>query len=105
MTVTDPAVAPAVVPDVVLEAEGLTKHFPVRRGLRDLLTRDRKVVHAVDDLNLTLRRGRVTALVGESGSGKSTVARLLAQLYRRTGGDIRLRGESVEVHGGRAFRA
>ncbi|GAA0618866.1 ABC transporter ATP-binding protein [Kribbella sandramycini] len=105
MTVTDPAVAPAVVPEVVLEADGLTKHFPVRRGIRDLLTRERKVVHAVDDLNLTLRRGRVTALVGESGSGKSTVARLLAQLHHRTDGDIRLHGESVTVRGGRKFRA
>ncbi|MEU4194945.1 ABC transporter ATP-binding protein [Kribbella sp. NPDC026611] len=91
--------------EVVLEAEGLTKHFPVRRGVRDLLTRDRKVVHAVDDIKLTLRRGRVTALVGESGSGKSTVARLMAQLYGRTAGDIRLHGESVTVRGGRKFRA
>jgi peptide/nickel transport system ATP-binding protein len=97
MTVTDT--------EVVLEAEGLTKHFPVRRGVRDLLSKDRKVVHAVDDIQLTLRRGRVTALVGESGSGKSTVARLLAQLYGRTAGDIRLHGDSVTVHGGRRFRA
>jgi peptide/nickel transport system ATP-binding protein len=97
MTVTDT--------EVVLEAEGLTKHFPVRRGVRDLLTKERKVVHAVDDIRLTLRRGRVTALVGESGSGKSTVARLLAQLYGRTSGDIRLHGESVTVKGGRKFRA
>src|SRR3954454_376014 len=91
--------------EVVLEADGLTKHFPVRRGLRDLLTREHKAVHAVDDVRLTLRRGRVTALVGESGSGKSTVARLMAQLYSRTAGDIRLHGESVTVHGGRKFRA
>jgi peptide/nickel transport system ATP-binding protein len=97
MTVTDT--------EVVLEADGLTKHFPVRRAVRDLLTRERKVVHAVDDIKLTLRRGRVAALVGESGSGKSTVARLLAQLYGRTSGDVRLHGESVTVRGGRKFRA
>ena len=91
--------------EVVLEAEGLTKHFPVRRGIRDLLSREHKAVHAVDDVRLTLRRGRVTALVGESGSGKSTVARLLAQLYGRTSGEIRLHGEPITVHGGRKFRA
>jgi peptide/nickel transport system ATP-binding protein len=91
--------------EVVLEAEGLTKHFPVRRGVRDLLTREHKFVHAVDDIKLTLRRGRVTALVGESGSGKSTVARLMAQLYGRTAGEIRLHGESITVRGGRKFRA
>ncbi len=94
-----------VLGDVVLEATGLTKHFPVRRKGRAGLTGPRRAVQAVDDVTLTLRRGRVTALVGESGSGKSTVARLLAQLYPRTGGDIQLHGESVDVRGGRAFRA
>jgi len=77
MTLSQEAEAP--VNEVVLEAIGLTKHFPVRRKLRDLFNRTHDAVHAVDDVNLTLRRGRVTALVGESGSGKSTVARLLAQ--------------------------
>ncbi|WP_127504306.1 ABC transporter ATP-binding protein [Actinoplanes solisilvae] len=91
--------------EVVLEAIGLTKHFPVRRGLRKLFSKERPAVHAVDDVRLTLRRGQVVALVGESGSGKSTVARLLAQLYPRTDGDIRLHGESTTVKGGGAFRA
>jgi peptide/nickel transport system ATP-binding protein len=90
--------------EVVLQAAGLTKHFPVRRRLRDLLANRRTAVHAVDDVHLTLRRGRVTALVGESGSGKSTVARLLAQLYPRTAGDITLHGVATTVHGGRQFR-
>ncbi len=91
--------------EVVLEAVGLTKHFPVRRRLRDLFSRNTAAVHAVDDVHLTLRRGRVTALVGESGSGKSTVARLLAQLDPRTAGDIKLHGETTTVRGGRRFRA
>jgi peptide/nickel transport system ATP-binding protein len=90
---------------VVLEAEDLTKHFPVRRHLRAAFSGERAVVHAVDDVTLLLRRGRVTALVGESGSGKSTVARLLAQLYPRTGGAIRLHGAQTTVRGGRKFRA
>ena len=92
----------------VLEAAGLTKHFPVRKRGREALTRATRVVHAVDDVDLTLHRGQVTSLVGESGSGKSTVARLLAQLYPRTSGDIRLHGESTPLstaRGGRRFRA
>src|SRR5690242_12491558 len=91
--------------EVVLEAVGLTKHFAVRRVGRELLRGEHRQVHAVDDVDLVLRRGRVTALVGESGSGKSTVARLLAQLYPRTSGEIRLHGEPVKVHGGRRFRS
>jgi peptide/nickel transport system ATP-binding protein len=103
MTVDVPTSPPDI--DVVLEATGLTKHFAVRRRGREVLSRANRAVHAVDDVDITLRRGHVTALVGESGSGKSTVARLLAQLYPRTGGDIRLHGESVTVRGGRRFRA
>ncbi|WP_045742033.1 ABC transporter ATP-binding protein [Actinoplanes rectilineatus] len=102
MTSIPDAKAPAG--EVVLEAIGLTKHFPVRRTMRDLLNRRKDAVHAVDDVNLTLRRGQVVALVGESGSGKSTVARLLAQLYPRTGGDIRLHGTSTTAKSGSAFR-
>ncbi|KUL32686.1 ABC transporter ATP-binding protein [Actinoplanes awajinensis] len=102
MTSIPDAKAPAG--EVVLEAIGLTKHFPVRRKLRDLFSHRHDVVHAVDDVDLTLRRGQVVALVGESGSGKSTIARLLAQLYPRTGGDIQLHGETTKVRGGAAFR-
>jgi peptide/nickel transport system ATP-binding protein len=89
---------------VVLAAEKLTKHFPVRRSAKDLRSGTRRVVHAVDEIDLVLRRGRVTALVGESGSGKSTVARLLATLYPRTSGQITLHGKPVSRRGGRAFR-
>jgi peptide/nickel transport system ATP-binding protein len=91
--------------EVVLEADGLTKHFPVRRKGREVLSRVHRVIQAVDEVSLTLYRGRVTALVGESGSGKSTVARLLAQLYPRTAGEIKLHGKPVTVTSGRRFRA
>ncbi|MDT4992901.1 MAG: peptide/nickel transport system ATP-binding protein [Actinoplanes sp.] len=102
MTLSQNAKAPAS--EVVLEAVGLTKHFPVRRRLRNFFSKTHDAVHAVDDVNLVLHRGRVTALVGESGSGKSTVARLLSQLYPRTAGDIKLHGTTITVKGGRNFR-
>lgn len=38
-------------------------------------------VEILNDLNLTLRRGSVTALVGPSGAGKSTIVQLLARFY------------------------
>ncbi|MBP2324296.1 peptide/nickel transport system ATP-binding protein [Kibdelosporangium banguiense] len=91
--------------EVVLEADGLTKHFPVRKRGREVLSRVTRMVQAVDDVSLTLRRGRVTALVGESGSGKSTVARLLAQLYPRTAGEVKLHGKPVTATSGKRFRA
>jgi peptide/nickel transport system ATP-binding protein len=71
----------------VLEARGLTKHFPVRRGARQA------VVHAVEDVTLALPDAGITAVVGESGSGKSTLARMLAQLITPTAGAVLLDGE------------
>jgi peptide/nickel transport system ATP-binding protein len=73
----------------VLEARGLTKHFPVRRGARQA------VVHAVEDVTLTLPGSGITAVVGESGSGKSTLARMLAQLIEPTAGAVLLDGEAA----------
>jgi peptide/nickel transport system ATP-binding protein len=76
-----------------LEAIALSKHFRVRRP-GTWLARSKKL-RAVDDVSIALYPGAVTALVGESGSGKSTVARLLARLYRPTAGTIRLHGADV----------
>ena len=45
-----------------------------------------------DSLNLTLKKGEVTAIVGESGSGKSTLASLLQNLYPLRSGKIRIGG-------------
>lgn len=86
----------------VLEAIGVTKHFPARGSM--FSRKGGKVVHAVDDVTISLYRGHITALVGESGSGKSTLARLLAQLYPLTSGEIRLAGKRVVATRGRAFR-
>ncbi|MDF6018640.1 ABC transporter ATP-binding protein [Streptomyces sp. JH34] len=101
---TEPSADERTGTDVVLEARGVTKHFPVRRTAGDLVARRHRTVHAVDDVSLELRRGTVTALVGESGSGKSTVARLLAQLYPLTAGEVRLGGTAVKAGRGRSFR-
>jgi peptide/nickel transport system ATP-binding protein len=83
----------------VLEVQGLTKHFPLDRGIRPWSKK--RTLHAVDDVSFSLHPGRVTALVGESGSGKSTVARLLARLFEPTAGAILFRGEEVARRGGR----
>jgi peptide/nickel transport system ATP-binding protein len=73
----------------LLETRELTKHFRIGGAL------SRRTLHAVDGASLTIRRREIVALVGESGSGKSTIARLLAQVYKPTSGDILYQGKSL----------
>ena len=70
----------------VLQVEGLTKHFPVSGG---------KLVHAVDDVNFKIMKGRTMGLVGESGCGKSSCARTIIRIYEPTKGKILLDGEDI----------
>lgn len=79
--------------DVVLEARGLTKHFPVNRGT--ILSRLVGTVKAVDGVDFVLRRGETLGLVGESGCGKTTTARMVLCLERPTSGAILFRGRDV----------
>jgi oligopeptide/dipeptide ABC transporter ATP-binding protein len=76
-------------PVPLLETRGLTRHFRIGGGLR------KKTLHAVDDANIVINRQEIVALAGESGSGKSTVARLLARVYRPTAGEILYQGRSL----------
>jgi peptide/nickel transport system ATP-binding protein len=73
----------------LLETRGLTKHFKVGGNL------SRKTLHAVDDANIVINAKEIVALVGESGSGKSTIARLLARVYKPTSGEIIYQGRSL----------
>jgi oligopeptide/dipeptide ABC transporter ATP-binding protein len=77
----------------LIEARGLTKHFPVRRGF--ILGGNLGTVRAVDGLDFDIRQGETLALVGESGCGKSTTGRLLLRLIEPTAGAIRFKGEDI----------
>jgi oligopeptide/dipeptide ABC transporter ATP-binding protein len=76
----------------LLEVEGLTKHFAVRRGL---LGRSTQLVRAVDAISFTVEPGRTLGLVGESGCGKTTTSRVILGLERPTSGAIRFDGRDV----------
>jgi peptide/nickel transport system ATP-binding protein len=81
----------------LLEIRDLAVSYSTRRG----------EVQAVTDVNLTVRRGRVTAIVGESGSGKSTSAMATLGLLPSTAtvsGDILLEGRSLRGLSRREWR-
>jgi peptide/nickel transport system ATP-binding protein len=95
MTETGLATPPAAqATPVLLEARELTKHFWAH-GVRRAGRAGREVVHAVEQVSLSLPEEGITAVVGESGSGKSTLARMLARLITPTSGQILLDGRPV----------
>jgi oligopeptide/dipeptide ABC transporter ATP-binding protein len=71
---------------LLLEVEGLVKHFPVSGG---------QVVQAVNGIQFTIGVGETLALVGESGSGKTTVGRCVLGLVDPTGGRVRFAGREM----------
>jgi peptide/nickel transport system ATP-binding protein len=71
----------------LLEIRGLKKHFRIAKG---------QTVHAVDGIDLMVRRGETVALVGESGCGKSTLGRAVLGLAPPTEGEIRFEGRRID---------
>ena len=69
----------------VIEVKGLKKYFPTPRGL----------LHAVDDVTLSIEKGKTLGVVGESGCGKSTLGRTIIHLQPPTGGQVLLNGKDI----------
>ncbi len=78
----------------LIEVQNLKKYFPVRRGI---LRRVVAHVHAVDDINFTIRQGQCFSLVGESGCGKTTTGRALLNLQPPDSGLVRFKGEVIST--------
>ncbi|MDF2643523.1 MAG: transporter [Pseudomonas sp.] len=76
----------------VLEVENLRVWFSLAGGL---LRRHREYLKAVDDISLSIERGKTLGIVGESGSGKSTLGQAILRLLESRG-SIRFRGEALD---------
>ena len=70
--------------EVILTMKGIDKSFPG--------------VHALDHVDLEVRRGEVHALMGENGAGKSTLMKVLTGIYSKDSGTITYEGREVEFH-------
>jgi peptide/nickel transport system ATP-binding protein len=89
-------------PPTLLEVTGLTKRFPLTRGV--IFARTRGEIHAVEDVGFTVARGQTLGIVGESGSGKSTIARMITRLIDPTAGTVAFDGVDITQTTGSALR-
>lgn len=76
----------------LIEVRGIKKYFETKKGI---FARERKWVHAVDDVSFYIRKGEVFGLVGESGCGKTTVGKLVLGLIKSTAGEIYFDGRNL----------
>ncbi len=89
----------------LLQADDLTRAFPVRLGLAGLFHRGpAPVIRALAGVSIAIERGETLAIVGESGCGKSTLARTLVRLTPLDSGQIVFDGEDVRTLRGEALR-
>jgi len=97
-----PAPGDGAMPEPLLRARGLVRHFPVRRGL---LQRVVGQVRAVDGVDLDIFPGETVGVVGESGCGKSTLGRVLAGLLKPTTGELSFAGRGMESRRGAELKS
>lgn len=72
--------------DTLVEVRDLKKHFKVS---------GKGMLHAVDGVNFTVKKGETLGLVGESGCGKSTVGTVLMRLQNATSGQVLVNGKNI----------
>ncbi len=72
--------------EILIETKGLKKYFDVGQSAK---------LHAVDDVNFTIEKGKTLGIVGESGCGKTTLGRTILSLLPATDGEVIFDGKDI----------
>lgn len=83
---------PPIGEDDILVVRNLKKYFPVEKSF---FGKPIRFLKAVDDVSLTVKRGRTMGIVGESGCGKTTFGRTVLRLHDVTDGDVYFEGKDI----------
>lgn len=83
----------------IIEIKNITKEFKVlnrREGLKgsikDLFSRDYKIVRAVDNISMNIRQGEIVGYLGPNGAGKSTTIKMMTGILEPSSGEILVDG-------------
>lgn len=80
----------------LLQAENLTKHFYLEKGFFSrIFSKQREIVHAVDNVSFSITEGETFTLIGETGCGKTTLGKLVLRLTEPTDGKIFFKGQDI----------
>ncbi|MBQ9905288.1 MAG: ATP-binding cassette domain-containing protein [Oscillospiraceae bacterium] len=78
--------------NVVKEFKVLNRHEGLKGSIRDLFSRDYKIVRAVDNISMQIGQGEIVGYLGPNGAGKSTTIKMMTGVLEPTSGEILVGG-------------
>ena len=78
--------------NVVKEFKILNRHEGLAGSIRDLFSRDYKIVTAVDNISINIKHGEIVGYLGPNGAGKSTTIKMMTGVLEPTRGEIFVNG-------------
>lgn len=74
------------------EFKVLNRHEGLKGSFKDLFSRDYKIVHAVDNISMSISQGEIVGYLGPNGAGKSTTIKMMTGVLEPTSGEILVNG-------------
>ncbi len=77
---------------VTKEFKVLNRHEGLKGSIKDLFSRDYKIIKAVDDVSMDIKKGEIVGYLGPNGAGKSTTIKMMSGILKPTSGSILVNG-------------
>jgi oligopeptide/dipeptide ABC transporter ATP-binding protein len=91
-----------MMPNELVEIRELNKKYTLSSGF---FSSAKRIIYAVNNINLRIIKGETLGLVGESGCGKSTLARLITRLEKPSSGSVNFKGENIYSYDKEALKS